>query len=141
MLLKPDADVKSASQIKNVLQACVSDENLASKTHEPSVPIITASSKGYSLAAMAKVKFAPGNFKGVNSPIPKILFGRDVASTSNPANFDIGDLRNFSIIKEKKSQVSHCHCKWLINAVLSHYCCVTTITRPSIFSRLTLSPA
>lgn len=68
---------------------------------------------------MAKVRFAPAIFKQADTRAPKILFGKDVAFTSNPANSNVKDIREFLNHKREKSQVSHCHCERLINVMLS----------------------
>lgn len=49
------------------------------------------------------------------------------------------DFRDFLLKKWQKSQVTHCHYEQLIIAVLSH-CHYMSYSRPSVFSRLNLSP-
>lgn len=54
---------------------------------------------------MDKVRFALAIFKGIDSPNLNILFGRDIASTSNPPSSKIGNLREFLNRKIEKFHV------------------------------------
>lgn len=61
--------------------------------HGLSIPVLPASLEAQSPAGKAKINFASRIFKKINSPISKILFGRDVVSDNSLISFNVGDLR------------------------------------------------
>lgn len=87
----------------------IHEENLASKVQGLPVPIILVSSEAHPPTKKAKVKFPPKIFKGLENPIPKIIFGGKDGSPNKSTSSNTVDLRELFNKKKEISRKPHRH--------------------------------